>query len=358
MSHTFFSRTYAEARRRFVDAATKAGAKLTSYEIDADADEPLSMDVAVFGSDQDAAMVVSSGVHGVEGFFGSAVQLAWLDNVAEHMSDRPIRCVLIHGVNPFGFAELRRFNEDNVDLNRNFLASSDDYAGAPVGYQDLNRFLNPESPPSRWEPFRLKSFWNILRRGLPALKEAVAGGQYEYPRGLFFGGTEGCQSTRIVQRNFQSWIGSSRNTVHIDFHTGLGKFGSYRLLLVEPSDSEYYSWYADAFGSEWIEPLTRPHGTAFAASGVLGEWLRNQLRGRHYRFVAAEFGTYNILRVLGAIRAENRAHFYSESSRSDYRRAKAEILECFCPEDVAWRDRVVRSGLRIIGQGMQALSRG
>ena len=157
MHHPFFSRTYADARRRFMDAAAKVGAELTSYEIDAESDEQLSIDVAVLGGDQDSAIVVSSGVHGVEGFLGSAIQLAWLDNLNERTSDRDVRCVLIHGVNPFGFSKLHRFNEDNVGLNRNFLASKDDCVGAPVEYAGLGHFLNPKSAPSRFEPFKLKA---------------------------------------------------------------------------------------------------------------------------------------------------------------------------------------------------------
>ena len=42
-------------------------------------------------------------------------------------------CHLAHAVNPFGFSYCRRVNEDNVDVNRNFvdfsrpLADSDDF---------------------------------------------------------------------------------------------------------------------------------------------------------------------------------------------------------------------------------------
>ena len=32
-----------------------------------------------------------------------------------------VAIVLVHALNPFGFAWRRRWNENNVDLNRNFL---------------------------------------------------------------------------------------------------------------------------------------------------------------------------------------------------------------------------------------------
>ena len=355
MSDFYFSKTYSEARRRFTDAAATVGADVDSYKVDAESQDELAIDVAVLGAENDPAVVVSSGVHGVEGFFGSAVQLALLERLSQANSRRNIRYVLIHSVNPFGFSRLRRFNEDNVDLNRNFLTSADDYAGAPYGYAGLNGFLNPESPPSRFEPFKLKAIWHIRRKGLQALKEAVAGGQYEYPRGLFFGGKGPCKSTQLVQENCDSWLGSSQKIVHIDFHSGLGPFGTYKLLLSESSDSEYYSWYTETFGAECVEPLSEPDGTAYTVSGPFVGWMQSHFSARDYRLVGAEFGTYDVIRVLGAIRAENRAHHYGSERSPLYQWAKKELLECFCPNAPSWRHQVVESGLGIIGQGTQAL---
>ncbi len=355
MSEQYFSESYSEARRRFRDAAASLGADLHAHPIDAGADDALTIDVAVLGGDQAPAIVTSSGVHGVEGFFGSAVQLALLDRLAR-ARDRPdVRYVLIHGINPLGFSELRRFNEDNVDLNRNFLNDPGEYRGAPPGYAPLNGFLNPKSPPSRFEPFRLKAVWNIWRAGLQALKEAVAGGQYDYPRGLFFGGGGPCASTRIVQEHCDAWLGASRRVVHIDFHSGLGAFGAYKLLLNQSADAEDTSWYGDVFGAEHVEPHDKRGGTAYPVTGLFGDWIQSHFGDRDYRFAVAEFGTYGVIRVLGAIRAENRAHHYGARGSARTRRAKRELLECFCPEDLGWRRRVVDSGLEIIDRGTRAV---
>ncbi len=355
MIDSYFSDTYAEARHRFADAATTAGATLTGHRVDADSQDDLVIDVALLGTEGDPSVVVSSGVHGVEGFFGSAVQLALLDRLKEADSLCNVRYVLIHAVNPFGFSHLRRFNQDNVDLNRNFLTSSDSYAGAPEGYAALNSFLNPESSPSRFEPFRLKALWHIWRKGLQTLKQAVAGGQYEYPRGLFFGGKGPCHSTRIVQENCDSWIGSSQRVVHVDLHTGLGAFGTYKLLITDTSDSEHYPWYTETFGPECVEPFSQTDGTAYRVSGSFDEWMQNHFSARDYRFAGAEFGTYGVIRVLAALRAENRAHYYSPKGSPSFQRAKKELLECFCPNDPAWRRKVVESALGIIDQGRETL---
>ncbi len=85
-----------------------------------------------------SALVVSSGVHGVEGFFGSAVQLAFLEKLPpDWRPPEGAAVVLIHALNPFGFAWQRRFNEENVDLNRNFLLAEQTYCRRPAAERRL-----------------------------------------------------------------------------------------------------------------------------------------------------------------------------------------------------------------------------
>jgi len=355
LNEYYFSKTYSEAQRRFKDAAESVGAIISSYSIDADADEELTIDVAVTSVDDAPTLVISSGIHGVEGFLGSAVQHALLEQLMEGRAEHDMRYVLIHAVNPFGFSQNRRVNENNVDLNRNFLGNVSDYKGGPDGYASLNGFLNPESPPSRFEPFKLKAMWNICCYGMQSLKQSIAGGQYEYSRGLFFGGHGPCQSTQVIRENCDDWIGDANKIVHIDFHAGLGSYGAYKLLVAENEDSENLAWYHETFGVDFIEPLEASADTAYKISGLFGEWMQKHFASREYGFVGAEFGTYDIVRVLGALRAENRAFYFGDPKSSIYKSAKAELLECFCPSDTMWREQTIESSLRIIDQAIQAL---
>jgi hypothetical protein len=355
VSAAYFSPTYAEARRRFIEAASAAGARLHCYALGGTSPGALSVDVALIGPDHAPALLVSSGIHGVEGFFGSAVQLALLERLAAARKPHILRYVLLHGLNPFGFAHLRRANEDNVDLNRNFMPAGSPYAGAPAGYTDLDGFLNPPSAPPRFEFFRLKALGYIRRYGLQTLKDAVAGGQYEYPCGLFFGGCGPSASTRIVHDHCDTWLAASPHIVHIDLHTGLGAFARPTLLLNEAADSAHSAWYAQTFGADRVEPLAQSGGTAYPVSGMFGLWMQRHFSARDYRFVGAEFGTYDEIRVLAALRAENRAHHHSTPGDAAYVRAKKELKECFCPASRAWRGQVVAAALRIADQGAVAL---
>ena len=356
MNESFYSSTYEEARSRFIKSAAVTGASLSSnsLQLESATSDELTIDVAVLGPDGAPTIVVSSGLHGVEGFLGSAIQLAMLDELKTD-SGKGIRWVFIHAINPFGFAQIRRFNEDNVDLNRNFLLPDAQYTEAPANYDRMNAFLNPATEPSRFELFYVKAMWYIARYGTAALKQCIVAGQYKYPRGIFYGGSGPSQAMEVVHRNCEHWIGTTQKVLHVDFHSGLGAFGEYQLLLAELAGSEHCRWYEKVFGYDSVE-AGDASGIAYKTTGSMGRWLQHRFADRDYRFVTAEFGTYGPARVLAAIRAENRAHHFGSKGSKGYQSAKRELMECFCPADASWRQQVVSAGLEILQQGVSGLS--
>ena len=88
---------YAKARQRFREAVTQLGWMLEAYPIGQTGPdgEDLTIDVAITpGERTDRTLVISSGLHGVEGFFGSAVQLGLLQKwAARGETAPPVRCV-------------------------------------------------------------------------------------------------------------------------------------------------------------------------------------------------------------------------------------------------------------------------
>ena len=157
-----------------------------------------------------------------------------------------------------------------------------------------------------------------------------------------------------MRQHLAGWLGDAQRAVHVDLHSGLGAHGRYRLLLEESARSPSVEWYRDTFGSEIVEPLATAGGTSYPASGTLGRWAVTHLGDAGYRFVCAEVGTYPILRVLGALRAENRAHFFGRPGTRANQRAKTELLECFCPRNDRWRELVVEQGLAIIDSAVRS----
>src|SRR3546814_3966776 len=81
--------------------------------------ETLYTDVATLARPDTKKWLVSvSGTHGVEGFYGSMCQTAYLEHLQSRMRDHPVGIMMVHLINPWGTSWKRRVNEDNIDLNR------------------------------------------------------------------------------------------------------------------------------------------------------------------------------------------------------------------------------------------------
>ena len=72
--------------------------------------------------------------------------------------------------------------------------------------------------------------------------------------------------------------------------------------------------------------------------------------------MVAEFGTYSVLKVLQALREENRAHFWCAKDDPQLMIARERLREVFCPASPKWRNVVVGRGLEIIQQALTAIA--
>lgn len=359
MSHSkHFSPDYATARERFREAAHALGWQGEAHRLKATsaAVEELTIDVAIGPSSRPQTLVLSSGVHGAEAPFGSAVQLGLLEAWRSGELPRPdSRVVLIHAVNPFGFAEIRRFNEDNVDLNRNFLLPGEAYAGAPPKYGAMDWLLNPPRDIPRLDAFPLHAMAAIVRYGMPALMQTIAAGQYEFPRGLFFGGRGPSASHRILLEHLPRWLSGSRDVIHLDFHTGLGAHGSHELLIDYPLTPRHRQELVDWFGSD----VYFEHGSddsLYVARGGFGQWCVGHHFAPHYLFATAEFGTYPPVRIVAGLRRENQAHHFGDPRSRSTIAAKQRLLELFCPRAPAWRERVINDSFNLVQRALAGLA--
>ena len=350
-----FSDSYTTAREKFRSVSSSLGYQYTAYPIvqAGSNSEDLTIDVVVSGSPNSSrAVIISSGLHGVEGFLGSAIQLALLEEqqILPLALSSDIKVILIHALNPYGFASQRRWNEDNIDLNRNFLLPNENFQGSPEDYAKFDSFLNPTSPPSRLEPYIFKALWLILKYGMLRLRNTLPVGQYDFPKGLFFGGHCPSKTQEILASNLPKWVGSSSEVVHIDFHTGLGKWGTYKLLLDLPETSEGYLRLSRRFGASTIEPFD-PKGVSYKIRGGLGTWCQDLLSECRYDLLTAEFGTYSTVQVLKALRAENQAYWWGKK-HENYEWTKHQLMEMFFPSSRQWREQCVGQGLNICKQAL------
>lgn len=345
--HPYFSADLATAQTRFRDKVAQAGGGLHTLGLAARGPEgrPLFIDIAWFGAERPRRVLLhSSGLHGVEAYAGSAVQLQVLERLSTPPDDGAI--VLVHVINPYGMAWIRRFNESNVDLNRNLL----DWTASPPrspAYGQLDGFLNPPTPPSH-DFFLVKALWLIVTKGFTSLKQAIAGGQYEYPRGLFYGGSKLEQGPRLYREFLVRHLADAEEILAIDVHTGLGEFGDDVLLV----DSGQFERMQAVFGQK-VTPERPQRGVAYQISGGHAGMVRRALPGAHVDFVTQEFGTYGPIRVLHALREENRWHHWGEG-RLEHP-SKWRLREAFNPDSEPWRDSILERGQQLFDQAASVL---
>ena len=264
------------------------------------------------------------------------------------------RVLLIHALNPEGYHDLRRFDRRNIDLNRHFLLEDEAYSGSDPLYRKLDGLLNPSRAPGYIDTFWFEAILLILRHGEPALRRAVATGQYDFEKGLFFGGHTASPVLERLRRAWPTLVGSPRQVLHLDVHTGLGRWGNLALLLEQSTQLDRVAWLRSAFPNERVE--WAGEGIAYPVRGGFGTWCQAMSRDAVYDYICAEFGTYPGLKVLAALRAENRIwHWGNRDSRS-YRRALSRLGEVFTPRDRTWRSTTLDRGLSLVCRGLRLLS--
>jgi hypothetical protein len=341
MNTIFFSPDFSAARKKFAACVRSANGDLQHIPLDATGPqgEPLGIDIAWIGCRQPRqALIHVCGIHGIEGFAGSAVQLALLDNLPDLSDDGAL--ILVHVLNPYGMAHQRRSNANNVDLNRNFFFGTGGWRGMPDGYASLNLFLNPPSPPCRIDFFRLRLLLAKASLGSGAIRQVVAGGQYHFPKGIFFGGNGLEPEPKFYSEWLANYLGGVQDLFVIDVHTGLGNYGRQTLFLRSPAVN----------AEEMARALLLPIATNAIESDVMGyvhegghsSVYRQVLPATRTVCLTQEFGTYSGCRLLHALRVENQQHHFGDGRPGHW--SKQHLKKMFCPEDQKWRQQVIKKG--------------
>ncbi|MEM8620539.1 MAG: DUF2817 domain-containing protein [Actinomycetota bacterium] len=331
------SPTYAHARAAFLASAEAAGAALTSYEHPARGreDEDLAIDVAELGAPGAArCVVVVSATHGVEGYCGSALQRHWLDHHADERSD-DTRVLLVHAFNPYGFSWVRRVNEDNIDLNRNFIDWSAD-APANDEYAKVADLLVPND----WSTATVEATTNELLEhvgqwGMDQFQQIVSGGQFAHPTGIFYGGAEPAWSHRWMRDWAPTALAGASEVVIVDLHTGLGPWGFGELISSVPTTDPQYQRAVQLWGDDVRSMVD---GDSVSAA-LAGDWLAitDELASdAAVTAIAIEYGTVDLVEVLQALRADAVLHASGDPTSSDAAEIRAMVRAAFADDDPEW----------------------
>lgn len=357
-----FSSQYSEAKERFLVAANDCNAWVSGHAINARSldDEELTIDTAYLGPESPACVLaISSGLHGVEGFAGSAIQHQLLrDHAAVLDLEGGTGLLLVHALNPFGFSALRRVNENNVDLNRNFVRHPDGHVANP-GYEELYDAVNPLRLDDEEKEAESRAALGAFAKqhGGNALQAALSVGQYAHPEGMQFGGHEQEESNRWLRGAAREITRGAPRVVWLDVHTGLGAYGEVEMIMESAPDSLDFvrarSWWGDS-----VRSIRGEGSVSSAVHGSVMVGLAEELPDCDLTVVGAEFGTYDTARVFAAMRADNWVHRVGALDTEKGADVKRELVEVFRPSDQNWESRILGVGADLIGATMREFADG
>jgi hypothetical protein len=346
---------YTPCRHAFWAAAESVGASVTSYQhplLDPNGKE-LATDVAAIGNpDAEKVIVVSSGIHGVELPIGSQLQQQWLAYAkAADLTDK--RLVFVHALNPYGSAYGLRNDENNVDVNRNFIPDFNNRPATSAGYYALRDAFEPPS----LAPYAIANSWRQMltyaaQHGISAFEKVLVAGQYDFSKGLYFGGRE-ASWTRTTWEKIVSTHVISTNPAeihHVDIHTGYGPYGAFQIL---PHD-KYSSQSLASDGG--VESSFPNH-----SGDILGFWPQLISGCSNVTVIprAVEIGTSPIggFDVMQAMLCRNALRFNHDDDYPGAQQTIDFMRDVFTPRDPLWQANAQQDGMNFFAIYMNAVLR-
>jgi hypothetical protein len=295
--------TYQESRQKFRDylpiiRKTWPDARLQKHILAGQDDLSIDWIRADARGRKEKLLIISTGLHGIEGYIGSAVLQLFINEFLPQIKSESTGLLLIHSLNPWGMSLWKRVNPDNVDLNRNFI--SGEFQSPELENKDFPRlmtFLCPGRPLGKLitekARFITGLIQTVIRLGTSRLREAALMGQYDHPSGIYYGGQLLQPETQMLMDLYRDSFRGYKRIVHLDLHSGYGP--RYQMTVVtSPRDDrdaglmkeqyhlervaganpeEFYSMHGDM--NDWEYELVRenyPHAGIFAANFEFGTY--------------------------------------------------------------------------------------
>jgi hypothetical protein len=359
----YYNDSWEECRNDFIGCAKQMKTRFDSVEIfsipvTSKTDDDLSIDFCYIPAADTTKklMVINSGIHGIEGFVGSAVQQMLMTEFFQPEMVSEIGILIVHGMNAWGFKNERRFTENNVDLNRNFSLDKSLFETKNDGFIALYDMLTPKGEVNmgsiKNQFFMLTAIKQIAQKGMPALLQAFAQGQYQFQEGIYFGGYEFEQQVAIMSKVLKDKSEPYQTVFSIDLHTGFGERGKLHLFpnpVEDPNVRQKMETIFEGHQINWGDS-----DNFYTVHGQFVEFIADLLPGKISIPMVMEFGTLNTSKTLGSVKSahisivENQGAHYGYKSETDSLKAKADYYEMFYPRSEKWRTNAMNISLEMM----------
>ena len=363
----YFYETYDECRNAFKVQAEDLKEKFDSVVIfsvplESKTDNNLNIDFCFIPASDSTnkLLILNSGIHGIEGFTGSAVQRMLMKEVLSPEITREMGILIIHGMNAWGFKHERRVSENNVDLNRNYSLDNSLFSIKNEGFTAIYGMLTPKEKlnTSSLENkfFLLKAVSEIAKKGKPALVQAFAQGQYQYPEAIYFGGNDFEPHVKIISDVIKT-VGEDYNTIlAIDLHTGYGERGTLHLFpnpVNDPVIREKMEAVFKGYPINWGNS-----DDFYTVTGQFVEFIGSLLPGKTCIPMVMEYGTLNSSATMGTVTSaytsiiENQGFQNGYNLEKDSLKARAKFRQMYYPYSEKWRTNAINKGEEMISSAI------
>ena len=360
----YFSDTYEQGRAKFLAVCENNKLDVKTYInpcAQSPSGEDLTMDVVWYGAaDAKKVFLVTCGTHGLEAATGSATILQWLDKKKYLTLDKNCAVLIIHVVNAYGWAYNSRTNEDNIDLNRNFLNHTiahpkNNYYKELKSRLEINE-INSESLKNSIDEFHQYA----AKKGINNAIHAITAGQYEDASGIGYGGNQDSWSKKTLIGIVKSKLKYAHKIVSIDWHTGIGKYGTPFFISQDKVGSKKHKmacdWWQVAIHSDDIFD----EGVSPDYNGLLIQGLNDEIKRTNKADVLSvviEMGTYDLDSMLQALIMDNWLRQNLNKNQSvEARLQTSRLVERFYPSMPEWRASVLSHAKIIYQQTLRGLS--
>ena len=355
----YFLNDYESVRanlKKRVEKLKNAGAVVEVSEYAVDEEDGLYIDNIYLPAiqEQENLIVLTTGVHGMEGYIGSVMLDVFFEEVYPTLDVSDTGILVVANVNPYGMKHYRRYNENNVDLNRNFIIDWDGFnLASNTDYPEVKEFLQPEDAVGNafWHEagFYLSLAKEALTKGADKVSDALLTGQYEYPQGVYYGGVGDEISTAYLKDVFADCLdGEYKNIVHLDIHSGYGP--RYNMVIFNSVfETMTEAETKAAFGYDYV--ISHDSESFYATTGDTTDFFYRLAQAKNTDkevfSTCFEFGTIgdsfidSILSLKYTV-DENRQHWYPTDNETSAEVIKENYFELFYPTETEWREKTVQ----------------
>ncbi len=351
----------AESTLRFREACANAGVDVVSVPhplTDPDG-RPLSTDTAWFGpSDASRLLVVVSGIHGLEALPGSALQVGWIAALGAKSLPTDTALLLVHQINPWGCAFRRRCNEDNIDLNRNFLPF-DQPPPVNTMYPGIHDALQPGPELGEAGEYSGRFLGQLVsQHGIEYVIDLLMAGQHQFADGFGFGGQEASWSHRTLEALMTPFSAGRERVCYLELHSGLGPYGYGQVISLQPEPvlARTRRW----FGQWGFNPMAdrQPGEPGYReVTGHSTDAFFRYFPDAEVTPVTLEMGTYPPQQSLAALLQEHVLYRAGDAAPSgDLAAVRETLQEYHFPADPHWRSANWTRGIQVIQQALEGLN--